>query len=164
MWKKDKKFSDRFLVEIKRILGEHLLGENTEEDIFHNSDLVVLGLRDIRVGCRVRRYKYFEEYGHQFTIRRGRPSGRKSELAKIIEGWGDYFLYGFGCELEKQLFYWTLCDLNVFRLWHGRTSTQLPFGRMPGDDRKANHDGSSNFIAYNFTSLPDEFIIARGGL
>ena len=62
-WKEDKKWSDRFLVEIKRILGEHLISEPPiEEDMQHNTDLIVLRLNAVRIACRIRTYGYFAAY------------------------------------------------------------------------------------------------------
>lgn len=158
LWQSDKKFSDKFIVEIKHILGEYLLVEYKDEDIYHNSDLVVLRLDNVRVACRIRRYKYFAKYGHQFTIRKSRPSGRKSELTKIIEGWGDYLFYGFSDEANTALHYWTLCDFKVFRLWFSREL--LKTAKLPGG-RKLNKDNSSDFLVFNFTDLPDAFILGE---
>ena len=43
-WEDDKKWSDKFLPEIKRHLGEHLISEpeNIKEDKDHNTDLTIL--------------------------------------------------------------------------------------------------------------------------
>ena len=95
-WKADKRWSDRFLPQIKQILGLHLIDEPpVEEDMRHNTDLIVLRLDAVRVACRVRKYQYYLEYTDEFTVRERRPSGERTELAKIIQGWGDYMLYGF---------------------------------------------------------------------
>jgi hypothetical protein len=103
-WQADKRWSDKFLRDIKRILGEHLIGEPPmEEDAERNTDLIVLRMDAVRIGCRVRKHKYRDSYQDEFTIRAGRPSGVKTELAKIIEGWGDYFFYGFSNEDETGL-------------------------------------------------------------
>ena len=61
-----------------------------------------------------------KQYGSEFTIRAGRPSGAKTELTKIIEGWGDYFFYGFADPTEIYLAQWLIGSLNAFRLWHSR--------------------------------------------
>ena len=58
-WKNDKRWSDRFLPEIKGIIGTHLITEPPyEEDAERNTDLMVLRLA-IRIGCRVRKFKFF---------------------------------------------------------------------------------------------------------
>lgn len=157
-WEKDKRWSDKFLPEIKRILGENLIGEPpVEEDQERNTDLIVLKMEAVRIGCRVRRFQYLEKYGNEFTIRVGRPSGIKTELTKIIEGWGNYFFYGFSNEKETSLAQYALCDLNVFRLWFNRRLMQNR-GAMPGNGQ-SNRDGSSSFIAFSLNALPDEFIL-----
>lgn len=157
-WKQDKRWSDKFLKEIKGILGENLIGEPPiEEDMEHNTDLMVLKMDAVRIGCRVRRYGYFENYQKEFTFRVGRPSGHKTELAKIIEGWGDFFFYGFSDKAEVALISWRLCDLNVFRLWFTRKTVQQK--QVPGRV-KQNRDMSSTFMVFNFDDLPKKFIIA----
>ncbi len=160
-WKKDKQWSDRFLNEIKQILGLHLIAEPPiEEDAERNTDLIVLHMAPFRVGCRVRKFRYLERYGEQFTIRAGRPSGIKTEMTKIIEGWGRYFFYGFADEEEKRLSAWMLGDLNVFRRWY---NVELYNHRRPGQARD-NHDNSSCFLAFAIHDLPPEFIVARSAI
>jgi len=112
-WEKDKKWSDRFLPEIKRILGECLIREAPiEEDMEHNTDLIVLKLDGLRVACRVRRFEYFNRYPDDITIRSDRASGNVTELAKIItESWGDYFFYGFSDKDGITLCKWKLIHL-----------------------------------------------------
>ncbi len=158
-FKIDKKWSDRFLPEIKPILGLHLIGEPPlEEDMERNTDLIVLKMDSVRIGCRIRKHNYIYKYGNEFTIRKSRPSGNKSELAKVIEGWGDYLFYGFSDENEEKLHSWILGDLKVFRLWFNRQILKL--GKMPGI-YKNNTDNSSDFIAFNINELPDNFIIGK---
>lgn len=159
-WQKDKRWSDRFLPEIKRNLGEYLIGEPpVEEDQERNTDLIVLRMEAIRIGCRVRKYGYLERYGEEFTIRAGRPSGIKTELTKIIEGWGNYFFYGFSDEKELCLAKWFLCDLNVFRWWFNRRLI-IDKGNVPGIS-KNNTDNSSFFLAFKISEFPENFIIAH---
>jgi len=158
-WKENKRWSDRFLPEIKRILGERFIGEPPyEEDAEHNTDLIVLKLEPLRFGCRVRRNQYVDRYGDEFTIRAGRPSGAKTELTKIIEGWGDYLFYGFSDSEEKTLAQWAIIDLKVFRAWHSR---QLYIGEHPGIGN-ANVDGSSSFIAFKLSEMPEAITATWG--
>jgi len=158
-WQEDKRWSDVFLLEIKRILGENLIGEPpAEEDMERNTDLIVLKMEPLRIGCRIRRFKYFENYKDEFTIRAGRPSGTKTELSKIIEGWGDFFFYGFSDKQEKGLLLWSLCDLKIFRLWFNR---QLIITQKVPGIPKNNTDNSSNFLAFKFKNLPTNFIQAQ---
>ena len=157
-YQENRVWSDQFMPQIKQILGLYLIGEASEiEDCKHNTDLIVLSMAAVRIGCRVRRSGYAEKYGDEFTIRASVPSGHKTELAKVIEGWGDYFFYGHAG--DDGLALWALCDLKVFRLWFMRQLAKRK-GDIPGVLQK-NGDGSSEFRAFKFCDLPSEFIVAR---
>ncbi len=159
-WKRDKQWSDRFIPEIKSILGTYLIGEPpVEEDAKRNTDLMVLKMEAVRIGCRVRTHQYLARYGNEFTIRFGRPSGIKTEATKIIEGWGDYFFYGFSDPESNRLAAWLLGDLKVFRRWFNRYLAANK-GKLPGTGQD-NRDGSSSFRAFIVGDLPSEFIVGR---
>lgn len=156
-WQQDKAATDVYLNQIKSILGLHLIGEPPiEEDRERNTDLIVLKMEAVRVGCRIRNALYAKRYPQEFTIREGRPSGVKTELTKIIEGWGDYFFYGFGD--GQNVVAWTLCDLTVFRVTFMRHLHQ--HNRMMGQVQH-NRDNSSTFRAYSWDMFPDEFVVAQ---
>ena len=160
-WRQDKRWSDRYLPHIKQILGEVLISEPPiEEDQERNTDLMVLRMDSVRVGCRVRKNEYFERYADEFTIRAGRPSRTKTELTKIIEGWGDYFMYGFASVDGDWLVAWAIGDLKVFRRWFATQLMLSHKGCLPGKKRQ-NGDGSSNFLAFRWDDLPPEFVISR---
>ena len=158
-WEKDKKWSDHYIDEIKSILGRYLIGESSQEDDqMKNTDLVVLKMEAVRIGCRIRRPGFAALYGDEFTIRCNRPSGVKTELTKIIEGWGDYFFYGHAGE-DGKLAAWALCDLKSFRLWfHSYIIDHA--GKKPGQ-LEHNTDGSSKFLAFRFDEMPNSFLVAR---
>lgn len=156
-WQEDKRWSDRFLPEIKSILGQHLISEPPiEEDRERNTDLVVLGFDSVRVGCRMRKSRYLC-YDDEFTIRASRPSGNKTELEKIIEGWGDYFFYGIANDEETRIERWILGDLKAFRGWYSNQLSAI--GAKPGLS-KNNIDGSSGFFAFKWREIPG-FIVAH---
>lgn len=160
-WLKNKHWSDKFLDEIKQILGRILIAAAPYmEDRDHNTDLIVMTLQPYRVGCRVRRFEYLQRYPNDFTIRSNVPSGLPSELAKIIEGWADYFFYGFSNEDESGLADWFLGDLNVFRLWFNRQLVKNK-GKAPGT-LQDNYDGSSSFRAFDRRQMPYDFVVANG--
>jgi len=162
-WEDDKKWSDKFLHEIKGIIGQSLMSEPpVEEDRERNTDLVVLRMDAVRVACRIRRNEYLDRYSHEFTIRAGRPSGTKTELTKIIEGWGDYIFYGFADEDEESLAAWFLGDLNAFRLYHSKCLVRNK-GILPGK-YKNNTDNSSNFHAYDWAEIPGFIVSKHPGL
>jgi hypothetical protein len=146
--------------EVKRTLGEYLIGEAPyEEDRDRNTDLIVLRMEAVRVGCRIRRPAYLDRYADEFTIRTARPNGCKTELAKIIEGWGNYMFYGISDAAEEHLACWVLLNLSGFRLWY-MAHMATNEGRQPGTV-KPNRDGSSEFRAFKIDDLPVTAITAR---
>ena len=157
-WERDKKWSDKFFPEIKRALGEHLICEPNDfrDDRDKNTDLTVFEIRAVRIACRIRKEAYREKYGHEFTIRSGRPTGKETELSKIIRGWGDYFFYGFAN--EDGLTQWLIGDLNAFRIWHSRELVKNK-GLVPGVTH-CNFDGSSDFMSFEKDAIPG-FIVAE---
>jgi len=150
-WQNDKGWSDNFLTEIKRALAIHLICEApVQEDQERNTDLIVLKMDSVRVACRIRRETWIS-YSNEFTIRVGRPSNAKTELAKIIEGWGDLFFYGFGSNDGSKLVSWKIGDLKVFRLTLMRYMAEHK-GQLPGIP-KSNHDGSSSFRIFDWSQF-----------
>lgn len=161
-WENDKRWSDRFLPEIKAILGRFLIKEaSREEDAERNTDLVVLKMDSVRIACRIRRNAYLGSYGNQFTIRSGRPSGIKTELTKIVEGWGNFLFYGFSNKEETQIEQWKIADLNVFRLEFNRKICALPRLQIPGYTQK-NQDRSSSFLAFDWCQFSKGLVVAQG--
>ena len=147
-WQQDKRWSDRFLDEIKGILGQLFIAEAPiVEDQKHNTDLIVLTLDALRIGCRVRKHYYYQRWPDDYTIRCARPSGTPTEMEKMLDGWGDYFFYGFSNETEECLCAWrviTLERLRAYIAWFRKTHN----GDMPGT-LIPNGDGSSDFRSFN---------------
>ena len=158
-WQSDKAWSDAYLPTIKGILGQCLIGEAArEEDQEHNTDLIVLTMNAVRIACRLRRNEYMEGFSGEFTIRFRRPSGVKSEFAKIIEGWGDYLFYGFAAESPPDIARWFVGDLKAFRLAVVRYMYANK-GSLPGKVIP-NKDDSSEFLAVHLDKLPPEFFLS----
>ena len=154
----DWNWADRFLPEIKGILGQHLILTGSEdEDRRRVGDLTELTLGGLRVGCRVRRPHFLARFPEEFTIRITRPNGIQTELDKIMAGWGDYLFYGFADAAERALAAWLIGDLTVFRatVWQA-VERGRPLGRA-----KANGDGSSDFLPYRIDWFPPAFVVAR---
>jgi hypothetical protein len=159
-WKESKNWSDAFLPEMKRIIGEHLIGEAPiDEDQERCTDLIVLKLDAVRIACRVRKNKYMSMYGDEVTIRRKVPSGCKTELTKIIEGWGDFMLYGFASEDDTRLEKWTLGDLKAMRIYIAR---ELAAKRVPWKNR-SNGAGESDFAVFKIGAIPG-FVYAQSAM
>lgn len=159
-WQADKRWSDRFIPEIKLHLAPHVIGEaSVTEDATHNTDLIVLEARTIRIACRVRRPGYEQRYPDEFTIRTTRPNGSKTELRKIVAGWGDLFFYGHAGADSAALASWFVGDLNIFREWF-TDEVCREHGQVPGTV-KHNRDGSSTFRAFDLKQLPAKFVLSR---
>jgi hypothetical protein len=153
-WQTDKRWSDRFIPQLKLIVADFLIAPANERlDQEENTDLIVLDASAKTVACRVRRYKYLEKYSGEFTVRSKRASGAQTELTKIIAGWGDYLLYAFTDAEEKGLILWHIVDLNSFRLWFNRYMAHN-YGIPPGEEQP-NGDGSSSFRAFRLAELPE---------
>lgn len=159
-WANRKAWSDRFIPEIKRILGEHLIQvPDIAEDRLRNTDLITFCMPgEVRIACRVRKYRYLQKYPDEFTLRCSVPSGRKTELAKLLKGWGDYIFYGFSNPEETDLAAWLIGDLGIFRQWHQQY--RATHQRWPGQ-MKRNPDGSSHFLAFGIHDVDPKFIVAR---
>lgn len=161
-WQNDMDWQRQYLFYMAAVCGGYLFREAPwEEDAHHNTDLVLTVPSGLRVACRVRRSTYLTNsaYADEFTIRCERRSGIETELSKVLNGWGDYNLYGFADpDVPRRLRAWVLGDLNVFRGWFGAYVDQ--HGREPGHVIP-NGDESSSFAAYRIDDLPSEFVIAR---
>lgn len=153
-WQNNKKWSDIYIPTIKCILGQYFIKTpRIEEDIFRNTDLMTFNMASVRIACRIRRPEYYK-YNDEFTIRQELPSGIKTELDKILEGYGDYLFYGIAGE-NKHLWSWGLGDLKVFRLWF---TQKLEQGILPGI-KKYNTDNSSNFLVFKWKEVTDGFVV-----
>jgi hypothetical protein len=158
-WMEDYTWTKPLLKYVKQILGLVFFGEPPiEEDQERNTDLMVLKLKgtskvsDFRIAVRIRKFKYYSKYKNEFTIRSSRPSGVKTELEKILDGWGAYYFYGFANELETGIYCYTLADLRWiscwikdYQVWHD--------GRYPGTEMP-NEDGSSLFRCIRWSDIP----------
>ena len=159
---KDRAWSDRFIPEIKGIVGPRLLCETPDEiDKTQAADLMVFTARNVTIAARVRRPGFLERYRYEFTIRARRDSGATTELAKIVDGWGDWMLYAHAAPCETRLAWWWLIDLNAFRAALIRQATNGSAIRC-GD--KPNGDGTF-FKWFDVRSFPKAppLVIACGG-
>jgi hypothetical protein len=147
-------FSDAFTPKIKEIVGRVLCSkivtEASKEDDCHKASDLILAIDKVRIACRVRRAKEcYDRFKNEFTLRAFIQSGNgKTEMEKIIGGWGDYIFYGFGND-ESRFIRWFIGDLREFREWHYRCV--LANGKSPGE-YKANRDGTG-FFAFNLLDL-----------
>jgi len=138
-WSNDKSWADRFLPEIKRVvrLMSHKIVRvdiaAIADDERRATDYVVI-VEAGNIACRVRKPGVWAKY-QELTLRSSRPSGAKTEVAKILEGHGDWYLYGWADSVNT-FGAWIFVDLDRLR------ATEL----MENRKEMANWDGSSGFI------------------
>lgn len=158
-WRADKQATDPYLGHAAEIIGRSLIvPAPLTLDRQENTDLVMLASPDARYAVRIRSNSYEARYGDQFTLRSSRPSGAKTELQKVLDGLGDYLLYGFRSRYEPgRLSSWVFADLAVFRRWYSEQ------GGEAGDSIR-NRDDSSWFRAFRIDQMPDDFIVERSGV
>lgn len=148
----DRRWSDGFIPAIKRIVGPLLLEESSfEVDTQQAADLVVLNARDKTIACRVRRNGYADRYGYEFTIRAKRDSGAKTELEKIVDGFGDWMFYGHAEKDDCSILRWVVISLPALRAAIIRKQANVI--------QKSNGDGT-HFVAFDVRELPGSCVIA----
>lgn len=161
-WKKDKTWSDPYLLIVKAICGLLFIGEASEdEDRERNTDLTVFSVGGVRIAVRIRRHEYWlhtkpDNYRKEFTIRYSRPNGRKTEYQKILDGWGDFLFYGFALPKPPHLHGWGIVDLSLFRVW--ATIYRNEHGRDPG--HKIQNVDKTQGRAFYWSEIPQIAILA----
>lgn len=149
-YKDDLRLELKFARQIKMILGGQFIRQDVVADMKQATDFLIFTIHPIRVGARLRAYKYLSGYGNQFTIRWSRPSGVPTEIHKIREGLVDFLFYGFVNETETNLVRYFIADLHVFA-----SCEPSPL------EIKPNRDKSSSLAAYALSQFPDSFIIHK---
>ena len=158
-FEKDKSWSDRFIPEIKQILGNLFISTAPEkDDLERNTDLMVFRSGRVRIAARMRRFEYFERYPDEFTIRYSRASGTKTEIDKIMEGWGDYIFYGFSDKEDESIYAYTVADLNVFRKSFWQSIKRQ--GEIPGELNKVKQNKCC-FRAFKWGDFPKEMMLEQ---
>lgn len=164
LYKKIKSSADVFLPEQRKILcGCFNVSvvdveiANDLEDRNHNTDVFVsTGVVKHRISIRVLSSKKIRWGLDQFTIRSRKPSGNKTELAKIFEGWGDYMLSCFGNAETGRIDHWKLLDLDVFR----RTFDKRAFDAGLIKEHINTLDGTG-FLGLSTKNFPSSFVISH---
>lgn len=150
----DRKWSDQFIPEMCRIVGPHLLIPSTlEQDTKEAADLVVLKSAGVTVACRVRRFGYAEKYANEFTIRSQRRNGSRTELEKIVDGWGDWMFYAHANESGDGFALWNLLDLSA---WRAHLIREKLGGEKIKRGTKPNQDGTTEFAWFDMRSFVGE--------
>lgn len=130
----NREFSDRFIPELRRIIGPYLLVPSSlEQDMREAADLVIFKARDLTISCRVRRPGYVH-FGRQFTIRSRLDNGTRTEMQKVLEGWGDWMFYGHAQTEHGLIRPWWLIDLSHFRYHLSQSRKHVRCGETPNGD------------------------------
>ena len=157
-YQSDRAWSDGFIPAIKRIVGPHLLEPSSlKVDTQQAADLVVLTGRNLTIAARVRRSGFADLFPYQFTIRAQRAGGARTELQKIVDRWGDWFLYGHAIS-DVDIGRWMIIDLHSFRA--ARSRRIIP-DNMCG--MKKNTDGRTTFAWFDvrgFAQCREPILIA----
>lgn len=112
--------SKRLYPLVKATIAPYLLVEASDfQDLHEATDLT----SNARVAVRCRSHtnlvpmskKSRYRTAFTFSIRSKRQSGRATELAKIMAGYGTHFFYGWVSEDEQYFLAWWLINLDVFR-------------------------------------------------
>lgn len=142
--KRDWRWSDGFLPQVRRILGNYALYlvdlqiASHQQDVSQATDMLIIVRGQKSVAVRLRR----ANYGYRdLTVRAYRSSGAETELSKILAGHGDFYLYGWtsGREIAEYM----LIDLQQVRLTNLLSNRKIIM----------NHEHQTGFIAVPFTEL-----------
>lgn len=153
-------FQYGFSTEIKEILGRTLfVNAPFKEDVHHATDFMVFTIGNPRVACRIRRSSYYPQYAGDFTIRSESRTGVQTEIDKIVSGWGDYMLYGFGDAETQKLISWKLADLKIFRYTINK-SLRKNNGIYRADNR-SNGPGDTKFLVFKWADFPKSMIMTE---
>lgn len=150
-YKENREWSDKFIQKFQMVAGLLITSPAPMiDDAFRNTDMLVLTARNVRIACRVRRHEFYKSYPYDFTIRSARDTGTKTELSKILEGWGDYLIYGFANQTNTNLEAWRIIDLSEFR----RQFSGLQYSKL------SNGDGT-HFCAFDVRRLPPGIVVMQ---
>lgn len=155
-YQENRSWSDKFVPDIQRILqqctGRAAILSHDLQDMQENTDMILMGLDNKRVACRVRRFSYGQRYPYDFTIRSSQPSGSRTELHKLLDGFGDLLFYGFTDASEQTVETGFIGDLRIFRQWYTSGSGIA----------KMNADGTG-FTAFDRRQVPGFVLYSADG-
>jgi len=142
----DREIETKFTADIKIILAKHFLRKDEAKDMTEGQDFAVYHLKPFSVGARLRRWKYYEKYRHQFTLRWKRLSGVFTEIDKVRMGKVNYILYGWLDYSGEKIIQYLLGDFRYF-------TDPEPIAIIQNTDPRA-----SSMAAYNVSQFPPDFI------
>ncbi len=145
-YNQNRSYSDGYMSSVKSILGQAIISESTfKQDTEEGFDLITPNTK--KIACRVRDYDRYKQYIQEFTIRSRSEYNKKTEIHKILEGYGDWMFYGF--TQGNDVKYWSIIDLDIFRSNHTTAHYK----------ENKNYDGNTKFRAYKLGTFPPDIII-----
>lgn len=137
--------------------NDHILHRaSADDDMRFATDFVMYTVGRMDIACRVRSHTYMAKYGDEFTVRSKTRHGSRTEIDKMIDGFGDFIFYGFADLDGAGLAQWMIGDLQVWRDMNAaKSAAGQPFGAQLD-----NHDGTG-FRAFRMKDLPTDFVVCR---
>jgi hypothetical protein len=160
-WQQSKEWADQFIPHVKMLLGWGCIQvAPLQADCQENTDLMFEVNKAVRFAVRIRRLGQRLEYNrrNEVTFRLRRTSESQTELSKLMHGWGDYFLYGWGNDATRRVEAYTILNLDALRGW--LFDQVIAHQRLPGQQQR-DRDGSASFYALCLDCLPPSIVIHR---
>lgn len=163
-YEEDRGWADKFIPHQMEIAAKAIRVEVApiEEDRRRNTDLVLRTVVPLntpaegRISARVRRHNYLSRYRDEFTIRLDRPSGIETEMPKMLNGWGDFFIYGFEeSQGSDRMYPWLIGNMEMLRDYVKRGGYSVI---------KDNRDRSSRLRSFHLADMPLGFVLDSDGL
>lgn len=106
-YEEDRGFSDFMMPTVQAIVGRYVLKPApVDVDQKLATDLMLFRAEAMMIAARVRKAKgdYARRYPWEITIRSDRPTGARTEFAKVFEdGFGDWMFYGHQALADSDL-------------------------------------------------------------
>ncbi|MCP3898610.1 MAG: hypothetical protein GY707_02625 [Desulfobacteraceae bacterium] len=156
-YQKQREWSDKYLGQIKNIVGPLMLEESSFEiDTQQATDLVMVKGKNKDIACRVRKPGYFNNFKYEFTVRKKNKYGYNTELRKIINGYADWAFYGH-VNKSDEIHAWYVIDLNVFR---SNLISRPDFIKLHRKEQSNKLSGDTQFSAFDIRSFTKNILIA----
>lgn len=167
-WRADFAWAQRLAPDIQAVIGRQLPSLDLHQvnvasqfaDLHEATDyqLVFISTTGVRIAARIRSYGFLQRFPGQITIRYSRPSGAITEAQKIMDGWGDFVLYGFASPGRDRLVAYFIGDLRVLRAEaRRRGGIELLGTHIENPDR-------TTFIAIEAHTIPGFVVVGEDRL
>lgn len=146
-------WQSRFADQVVRIIAPYLIQVSRPHvDKNENGDFEISFPKNGTVGCRLRTPEC-AKYAGDVTFRTRSKYGGRTEINKVIEGYGDFFFYGHVND-DDVIWHWYLLDFASLRAIFIRKP------RLLHKEQKANPDGTM-FIPFDAENELTSSIIAK---